>query len=71
MVKIGKEEEIILEGKREIKSKLYSIKEENKKLKNLYEIQIFKGEPEKIWVGKFSKDGKYFATGGHSGVIKI
>ena len=48
MVKIGKEEEIILEGKREIKSKLYSIKEENKKLKNLYEIQLFKGEPEKI-----------------------
>ena len=71
MVKLGKEEEIIIEGKREIKSKLYSIKEENKKLKNLYEIQLFKGEPEKIWVGKFSNDGKYFATGGHSGVIKI
>ena len=40
-------------------------------LKNLYEIQIFKAEPEKIWVCKFSNDGKYFATGGNSGVLKI
>ena len=48
MVKLGKEEEIIIEGKREIKSKLYSIKEENKKLKNLYEIQLFKFISHKI-----------------------
>ena len=51
-----------------IKSKSLSTK---RHLKNILEIQNFEGDTDKIWVVQFSSCGKYLATGGKSGVLKI
>ncbi len=40
-------------------------------LDNLFEIQNIQMDIEEIWIAKFRQDGKYFATGGKSGTLKI
>jgi WD40 repeat protein len=43
----------------------------DKHLTNVFELQNFQADSQQIWVAKFSVDGKYLATGGKSGVLKI
>jgi hypothetical protein len=59
-----------------LKKNLKSILTKNKGVKerhlhNLFELQNFQGDSQQIWVAKFSCDGRYLATGGKSGVLKI
>jgi hypothetical protein len=42
-----------------------------KHLQNLFELQNFQGDSQQIWTARFSSDGRYLATGGKSGVLKI
>lgn len=42
-----------------------------KHLSNVFELQNFQGDSQQIWALKISTDGKYLATGGKSGVVKI
>lgn len=43
----------------------------DKHIQNLIELQCFQGDSQQIWAAKISYDGKYIATGGKSGVLKI
>lgn len=43
----------------------------DKHLTNAFELQNFQADSQQIWVAKFSVNGKYLATGGKSGVLKI
>jgi WD40 repeat protein len=43
----------------------------NKHFKHLFELQNFQADFQQIWVAKISPDGKYLATGGKTGVLKI
>jgi WD40 repeat protein len=40
-------------------------------LENLFILQDFQCDSQAVWIAKLSYDGKYLATGGQSGVLKI
>lgn len=42
-----------------------------KHLQMLYELQSFQADSQQIWAMRMSMDGRYIATGGKSGVLKI
>ena len=46
-------------------------RKKEKHLKNLIEIQNLQIDLEEIWICKFRQDGKYLATAGKSGTLKI
>jgi hypothetical protein len=52
-----------------IQTKSKGIKD--KHFQNLFELQCFQGDSQQILVAKISYGGKYLATGGLSGVLKI
>ena len=43
----------------------------NKHLENLFEIQNIEADSKQIWIAKLREDGKYLATAGKSGILKI
>ncbi len=49
----------------------HNIDDEDCILSNLYEIQNFDIDDNTIWTVKLSNDGKFIATGGVSGILKI
>jgi WD40 repeat protein len=61
--------EFLKKNLRQIPTKLKGIKE--KHLQMLFELQSFQGDSQQIWTTKISFDGRYIATGGKSGVLKI
>lgn len=59
-----------------LKKNLRFIQHKHKGLKdrhfdNLLELQCFQADYQHIWVAKISCDGRYLATGGKSGVLKV
>lgn len=52
-----------------VQAKFKGVKE--KHFQNLMELQCFQGDSEQIWAARISHDGKFLATGGKSGVLKI
>jgi len=61
--------EFLKKNFRQIISKNKGIKE--KHFHMLFELQNFVADSEQIWTAKISYDGKYLATGGKSGVLKV
>ncbi|XP_010461743.1 PREDICTED: uncharacterized WD repeat-containing protein C3H5.08c-like [Camelina sativa] len=53
------------------KVKVKTNKKSHVELSATYMVQKINGHKGKIWVLKFSPDGKYLATGGEDGVVKI
>lgn len=49
----------------------HNIDEKDTFFQNLYEVQNFDIEDNSIWIIKLSNDGKFIATGGISGVLKV
>lgn len=43
----------------------------NRHIKNLFEVQNFQADLQQIWVVKISIHGRYLATGGKTGILKI
>jgi WD40 repeat protein len=43
----------------------------NRHFRNLHELQNFEIDTHQIWIVRISPSGKYLATGGKSGLLKI
>jgi len=61
--------EYLRQNLKQIQTKSKNIKD--KHFQNLFELQCFQGDSQQILVAKISYGGKYLATGGLSGVLKI
>jgi WD40 repeat protein len=65
------DEEFLKKLLRQIVSKSKQPNMKDKHINNLLELQSFQADSQQIWSAKISNDGRYLATGGKSGVIKL